>query len=357
MTDSRWQKSVEWNQAGGGSVRGHRVHDVCIFGAGPAGLAVSARLIEKGRDVIVLERCSKVRGWGGESFTGAIRAPLAALGLWDSFTHAGHVAGYERQCAWGGEPQTDDAIFHPQGASWHVDRDRFDSDLRTALRQRADIFSRYIRLETIARDSGVWRITLDGQVELRAKYLVDATGRNRVLARRLGAHVAFHDRLIGLTAEVFTDESDADIRSMLIAATPFGWWYAAPTPKGHVVALFTDPDLVPRDVRRRLRPVAANSAFTHAKAGQGWMPVGDAYASHDPLCGWGVHRAMDHGLRLADAIDAHLVCGEAVLLEQFRDHCQWQYEAYLKGLSDRYAMERRWPTAPFWKRRHPQASA
>jgi flavin-dependent dehydrogenase len=337
---------------GANASRASGKHEVCVFGAGPAGLAVAARLVDKGRDLLLLDRPSKTKPWGGESFTGAIRAPLATLGFWDSFSRAGHLAGHERQSAWGGEPRAESAIFHPYGAHWHVDRDRFDNDLRTAVRQRADIFRSYRRLDSITREAGTWRIKVDGQDECSASYLVDATGRMRALARRLGARVEWHDRLIGLTAAVSRDDTGAEIRSMLIETTPFGWWYAAPTPKGHVVALFTDPDLAPRQVRRRLRPVAANSAFTHPQAGQGWMPVGDAGASHDPLCGWGVHRAMDNGIRLADAIDAFLSSGKLSALQEFQYHCESQYQTYLKGLAGRYALERRWPTAPFWQRRH-----
>ena len=74
---------------------------------------------------------------------------------------------------------------------------------------------------------------------------------------------------------------------MLLQATPFGWWYAAPVPGGHVLVLFTDADLAPIELRRRLRPAAANSAFTDTEGAQGWLAVGDACASHDPLCGWG----------------------------------------------------------------------
>jgi flavin-dependent dehydrogenase len=217
-------------------------------------------------------------------------------------------------------------MLQPLGPLWHVDRDRFDEDLRAAVLQRGDILLTYRKLDSITRESGKWRLALDGETEVRARYLVDATGRSRALARRLNAKIKLHDRLLGLTASVSRDESRAKIRSMLIVATPFGWWYAAPTPKGHVLALFTDADLAPRELRRRLRPVAANSAFTHMEVGQGWLPVGDACASHDPLCGWGVYRAMTNGLRAADAIEAFLANGDSCQLEDYRHHCYQQYE-------------------------------
>ena len=324
------------------------IAEVCIFGAGPAGLAVASRLLEKGRSVAVWDCPPQKKPWGGESFTGDIRAPLLALGCWEAFEKAGHVRGFERESAWGGEPQAQTSMLQPYGPLWHVDRDRFDEDLRSAVARRGDVLNTFRKLHTIGRESGMWRLVLDGETEIRAKYLVDATGRSRVLARRLSAKIQSDDRLLGLTTSVSRDETVARIRSMLIEATPFGWWYAAPTPKGHVLAFFTDADLAPTDLRRRLRPVAANSAFT---------PVGDACASHDPLCGWGVYRAMTNGLRAADAIDAFLENGDCSQLEDYRRHCWRQYDRYLEGLTRHYSIERRWPAAPFWERRQALASA
>jgi flavin-dependent dehydrogenase len=287
-----------------------------------------------------------------DTFTGTIRAPLLALNVWSTFEQAGHVRGYQRESAWGGEPQAETSIIRPHGPLWHVDRTRFDQDLRIAvLRRTGDILVPYLKLDFVTRQTNTWQVGIDGGT-LRAKYLVDATGRSRVLARRLNATVMVHDRLLGLTSYVSREETTADIRSMLIEATPFGWWYAAPTPKGHVLALFTDSDLAPPDVRRRLRPVAANSAFTHMKASQGWLPVGDACASHDPLCGWGVHRAITNGLQAADAIEAFLAKGDLSGIEDYRQHCSRQYESYLEGLAKHYSTEKRWPSAPFWQRRH-----
>ena len=326
--------------------------DVCVMGAGPAGVAVASRLRDHGRDVLILDRPAARSRWGGETFTGAIRGPLSELGCWEAFERAGHVAGYERQTAWGGEPRAENALFLAEGPLWHVDRDRFDADLRSAAHQRGAVFESYRKLESVRRDDdGCWRIALDGGRVAKARYLVDATGRHRTLSRRLGARIEFHDRLVGLTAKVARDQVKAEIRSMLLQATPFGWWYATPVPNGQVLVLFTDADLAPSVLRHRLHPAAANSAFTDTDGAQGWLAVGDACASHDPLCGWGVHRALSNGLLAGDAIATLLASGDSAPVETYRCHCREQYDRYLRGLTHRYSLERRWPTAPFWARR------
>jgi len=331
-------------------------YDVCVFGAGPAGAATAIRLADLGASAVLLERPLKEKPWGGESFTGAIRAPLLTLGCWDEFEKAGHTRGYEKESAWGSEPRTESSIIHAEGPLWHVDRERFDADLRSAVLRRGHTILPYRRLDSIARESTHWRLVVDGETHIRARFLVDATGRSRALARRLNARIEFHDRLVALCAAVPRDATPVVIRSMLIEAKPFGWWYAAPTPRGHVVAILTDVDLAPPELRRRLRPAAANSAFTQFEATQGWLPVGDACASHDPLCGWGVHRALANGLTAARAIAAFLASGSHSQLEDYRHHCYRQYDRYLQGLAEHYSIESRWPTEPFWQRRHRPAS-
>jgi flavin-dependent dehydrogenase len=334
-----------------------RACDVCVFGAGPAGIAVATKLAATGVSVLLLERPLPKKPWGGESFSGAIRTPLRALGCWEQFENAGHRRGYERQSAWGSEPRAESSIFRVDGPFWHVDRKRFDDDLRPAAFARGIPLLSYRRLDSVIRESDSWRLVLDVETRIRARYLVDATGRSRALARRLHARIESHDRLIGLCSAVSRREDGVEIRCMMLEATPFGWWYAAPTPNGHVVAILTDADLAPVEVRRRLRPVAANSAFTHMEALQGWLPVGDACASHDPLCGWGVFRALTNGILAADAIAAFLIGGNPAPLEDYRHHCRRQYTAYLKGLAEHYSIEQRWPESPFWQRRRRPISA
>jgi flavin-dependent dehydrogenase len=328
-----------------------KFYDVCVFGAGPAGSALAARLADLGVVSIVLDRPSGGKGWRGESLTGAIRNPLNALGLWEEFRAAGHVAGHVQQTAWGGEPWIQDSIFHVGGNRWHVDRARFDADLREAVRKRGIATRDYRSLDEVQQENGKWRIRLDEGVEISSRYLVDATGRARVIARRLGLRPRIYDRLIALTAVMPRNRNPEFAHTMVIESTPHGWWYAAPVPQGSVLAFFTDADLAPRALARSMTTVAANSAFIQPRSDQCWLPVGDACAAHDPLCGWGVHRAMTNGILAADAVGERLRTADASLVEEYCRHCRDQFERYLEGLSRRYAYERRWASSAFWNRR------
>jgi flavin-dependent dehydrogenase len=324
-------------------------YDVCIFGAGPAGAATAARLANLGVATVVLERPPKEKPWGGESFTGAIREPLVALGLWEGFCAAGHVAGYEQRAAWGGAPWTKDSVFSHYGNLWHVDRDRFDRDMRDGLRNRDIPILEYASVEVLRRGGDTWQVRLDQCRQVSAKYLVDATGRARALARKLGARPRIYDRLIALTALIPRNRKFDHV--MVVETTAEGWWYAAPVPQGHVIAYFTDSDLTPRQLTRSMRTVAANSVFTRAESRQGWLTVGDACAAHDPLCGCGVHRALDNGIRAADAIESYLQDGNVSLLDDYDRRCRDQFEIYLTGLIQHYSYEQRWAASPFWRRR------
>ena len=153
-----------------------QIYDVCVFGGGPAGTALAARLADLGIASIVLDRPPGRKAWRGESLTGVIRQPLSALGLWEEFRGAGHVAGYAQRSAWGGEPWIQDSIYHVHGNRWHVDRARFVADLREAVRRRGIVIRDYRNLEELQREGREWRIGLDKGIEIVQIHLLEKTG-------------------------------------------------------------------------------------------------------------------------------------------------------------------------------------
>jgi flavin-dependent dehydrogenase len=214
----------------------------------------------------------------------------------------------------------------------------------------------------------------DGAPPLRARLLIDATGRRGWLAARAGVKRCETDRLLA-SAALFRPASrdeDADATTM-VEATPYGWWYTAPLPRGRRVAVCcTTPPVCLRDpdsflrlafstehVSRRLSKwrlaagpfvSVANSSHLETAAGCDWLAVGDAAAAHDPLSSYGILWALRSGMLASDAASAHLA-GDGAALESYRDAAASSLGIYRKGLAEVYASERRWPREPFWAAR------
>jgi len=94
------------------------------------------------------------------------------------------------------------------------------------------------------------------------------------------------------------------------------------------------------------RAVSADSSHLGTVAGPQWWAAGDAAAAHDPLSSQGLIMALEAGVRVARAIAGR---------EDGANYAAWvrqTYAQYLVQWLGYYALEQRWPTAPFWQRRH-----
>ena len=165
----------------------------------------------------------------------------------------------------------------------------------------------------------------------------------------------------------------------LVETCDLGWWYSARLPGAElVVALMSDSDLVrahrlaaPQTWWRHLaatgpthertaegRPAgplrvqAAHSSRLQPLTGEGWLAVGDAACSHDPLSASGIARALDSGIHAARALDALLRKGDAGLLAAYDARQRQAFDLYCTTWARYYQVEQRWPAAEFWRRRH-----
>jgi flavin-dependent dehydrogenase len=332
--------------------------------------------------VTVVERSSYDSPRVGEALPPEVRRPLSELGVWDRFMACGPLPSPGITAAWGSAELThNDFIANPLGPGWHVDRRQFDEMLARAAEASGVEVLRAARSTSPARDgSGAWHVEAtrgDSTIERQASALVDATGRSAAPARRLGSRRITFDRLIGLwTCSVGAADRDSTDRRTLVEATDCGWWYSALLPDGrHVAALMTDAALLPvapgsrnsfwsRCLERAphtmsrighvspgngLRVVPARSSRLDTITGPGWLAVGDAAMSFDPLSSRGVTWALESGLAAARAHDAFLQ-GDPALISDFARRAAWDFTSYLKERDAIYACERRWPDSPFWQR-------
>lgn len=356
--------------------------DAAIIGAGPAGAVTALVLSQRGRNVALVDRImghsTHATRKVGESLPGAARPLLQHLGLLSLVEDGPHLPSYGNSFAWGTEElETTDFIRDPNGLGWHLDRARFDEDLRQAAGRAGAVLSKANRVE-VERAGEYWRIGADRE-PLDAKWIVDATGRNSGIARELGATRLQDDTLMAAYAwaEVDGEPATADTRT-LIESTPDGWWYTSVLPDHtSVVALHTNAQTLrpmmkekgieswvaalkrTHHVGRRLQKARfitdlkctqAGGARLDRFVGEGWLATGDAALSFDPLSSQGIFNAIYTGMKAAQAIDAAL-SGDARAMDAYVDRLEAIRNAYLANRRHVYSTEQRWSQASFWKQR------
>ena len=296
---------------------------VAVVGCGPAGAAAAATALAAGCRVELYDAGPAPGARPGESLPPGGEDVLREI--FGGFRTEPHRPAYANRSSWGtAETETDEFVFNPLGAGWHLDRRSFDADLLEIARRRGAVVYR----QRVA--------------DVQADFVIDATGRSARVARSRGASRIRSDALV---AAVWTSEDDAGSATS-VAAVPEGWWYTSPLPRGgRVEAFLTDSDLLPRAWERPPRITDAATTWLDRISGPGWVATGDAAAAFDPLSSQGILTALHMGRR------AGLVAaGELDPTEYQREYAGIVLE-HLALRDAYYALESRWPDSPFWARR------
>lgn len=359
--------------------------DVVVIGGGPAGTAAALTLARySSLETILVERgdFSDIRI--GETIGPGANSLLKYLGVADHVFEGAHRAALSVAAAWGSqEIFTQDFLFSGRGEGWHLDRNRFDAMLATAAREAGATVHTGTTVRKVATtNDGLWQLALESSdgapATLNARFLIDASGRTAIVARGLGSEPAPIDRLVGVVGNVgFDSTSREDGVSTLVESVPQGWWYSTWVPGGNLaVALMSDADLLrpieaqsisgwirllseaPLTRKRvvggrrppRLYTRSATSHLLCPAGGEGWLSAGDALSAFDPLSSMGVGHALASGASAGRAAEASLRGDLGPTLEYTANSTK-HFTEFLEIRSRYYAMEKRWPHMPFWRRR------
>ncbi|OLC54998.1 MAG: hypothetical protein AUH92_03110 [Acidobacteria bacterium 13_1_40CM_4_69_4] len=316
-----------------------------MIGGGPAGSTAAALLAAAGRSVVLFEKEIFPRFHIGESLLPFNMDLLRRLGILDRVAErfvekrGAHLVSSD-----GGV--TRDIIFaegfvpgHPR--AYQVLRSSFDELLlRNAADKGARVYEGHAVIEAAPSHHGGCAVTARGRrggpVRCRARFLLDASGRDAFMASRLG----LRDMVPHLRkAAVFAHYEDVPRApgpaggNIVLVLLRDGWFWFIPLPGGTTsVGLVAEGAALRRSglppetlleealrrcpaahertrAARRISPVWTASDYSYGCreiAGDGYLLLGDAAAFIDPLFSTGVWLAMSSAEIAADTLDRAL---------------------------------------------------
>jgi flavin-dependent dehydrogenase len=328
--------------------------DALIVGSGVAGCATALELLSGGWRVGVLHRHDEVSAI--ESLPPQAVRKLEALSIRTGSALSEVVAW------WGSEREAREI----QPGARIARRTVLADAMRAQTINGGAIVIESGRLRSVEAFRGGWDVgyetTLGGHHWLKTKYLVDGTGRASVIGRRLGAQRIIHDQLFCISVSLH----DPGIVGTWTESTSDGWWNLCCIQEEGTLSFYSTARII-REAKRdiadsfyetsqlhRLLPTLAlgrnsvrpcGSSQLVPCAGPGWVSVGDAASTLQPLASAGVSKALRDARMVRRALEDEPADYDRFQLAEFR--------LYVRQLAQHYALEKRWTTDPFWKTHHP----
>lgn len=342
-----------------------RTAEVCVVGGGPAGATIADRLASLGHDVVLLERCEVPRPHVGEALTPRV-APLLELAGVDERV----AVGVTSTSIWwdSAEPR---AVM-TRGTT--VDRGKFDELLLEAARRRGAAVHAPAAAVAVRRTDDAWEVRASeraGRLVVRARFLVDATGRRRLLG---GKRRWTSPRMIALHAR-WPSWRDDSVTARVVALRR-GWLWAARLPDATVRAMaFLDPKALrhsdgPERVYMRMLeeggllrqlaadpgPVAACDASAYAEETTidgASVKVGEAAFAIDPLSSAGVFTALQSAVAASASVHT-LLTGRGdrrAALRYYAEHAAHAVEQHRRWTENSYGRHGLHRHEAFWRAR------
>ncbi|WP_330357969.1 tryptophan 7-halogenase (plasmid) [Streptomyces chartreusis] len=365
--------------------------DVAVVGGGPAGSTLAALVAKQGHRVVVLEKENFPRYQIGESLLpSTIHGVCRLSGAADDLAKAGFPLKRGGTFRWGARPEPWTFAFSvsprmagPTSVAYQVERSKFDDILlKNARKQGADVREGCsVRgvIEEGERVRGLTYADADGnEREIRARYVVDASGNKSRLYNKVGGSREYSDFFRSLALFGYFENGkrmpEPNRFNILCVAFESGWFWYIPlsdtlTSVGAVVRREM-AEKIQGDPEKALRalidecPMIADylSDATRVTEGQygeirvrkdysyhhttftrpGMMLVGDAACFVDPVFSSGVHLATYSSLLAARSLNSVLAgkVDEDAAMKEFEARYRREYGVFYEFLVSFYEMHR-----------------
>jgi flavin-dependent dehydrogenase len=358
--------------------------DVLIVGGGPAGTSTALSLLKYSNlKVTIIEQNALDTVRVGEQINSSLFELLDYIGIKKSdFENNSFIPGYSSLAAWGSSRITSrDSIFSTQAESFQLDREQFDLLLLEQASQKGALILPRTKCTDFRQTETNWVIDLKhetkGDFTANAKYLIDATGRQSNVCRKLGLSSAKKDDLVAVGVFLHFEDSNILKQDILIETIEEGWWYCATLPNQQMtVTLFTDTHIVKEKklkkienwnkllldtvhIKNKIKNASslenfwvknAFSQVTDSTSISNFLAVGDAAASFDPISSMGIGFAISSACHAAKAIIDYENKNQSSI-SNYQQNVNAIFNNYLTIKTQFYDKEKRWQDAPFWKKR------
>ena len=320
------------------------LYDVVVIGGGPGGSTIAALLATRGRSVLLLEKAAHPRFHIGESLLPLNMPLFDELGVTEEVARIGMPKyGAELVSPWHGAPVSFDfagAVDKSFPLAYQVRRSEFDSILfENAMRKGATAVQecRATAIEFEKDGAVVAARHKDGrEARIRTRFVVDASGRDTLLANQLGgkrrnrkhASAAIFGHFSG--AQRLPGKAEGNISLFWF---DHGWFWFIPLSDGstsvgavcspgYMKSRKSDPDRFFLDtiamcepLAQRLRaakllaPATATGNYSYAldrPSGRNYIMIGDAFTFIDPVFSTGVFLAMRSAFAGAETVETCL---------------------------------------------------
>ncbi len=350
-------------------------YDVAIIGGGPAGSTAGTLLAQAGRKVIIIEREKFPRFHIGESLLPYSLGAFDRLGVREQLDRwAVDKRGAEIATACGS--RTVKFLFENgfrlrHRRAYQVERAKFDHMLLERARQVGAEVREETAVERVDFGADFTTLRLAGGAEVRARYVIDASGRNAVVGQQLGLRKALpHLRKFSCFAHYEHVQRDCGVEgglTRLVRAKDHWFWFIPLDEKRTSVGVVMDVDdfkaakMSPAAMlesviaaspvmaermqdARRITEVHAIGDYSYRNerlTGPRWLLAGDAAGFIDPIFSTGVFLAVHSGEQCADLL--HEVLDhpgrEARLFANYEKGLRRVMEKYLRFVTAWYRPE------------------